>query len=90
LIPCRVLGHRLRFWADDEVMRWECERECGAAGKKRYGSAADARRYARALNRTDGAALGRRFSPSLLPLWLGRRAAGASPARGSKERPSPS
>ena len=55
-------------------MRWECDRECGHAGKKRYASAADAQRYARAFERRDSDDVGRRPTLSLLPLWLGRRA----------------
>jgi hypothetical protein len=71
-LACRVAGHRPRFWAEGEVMRWECER-CGLAGAKRYASAADAARYARALDREDREALGHRTPLSLLPLRLGRR-----------------
>jgi hypothetical protein len=53
-------------------MRWECER-CGLAGAKRYPTATDAARYARALDREDRQALGHRTPLSLLPLRLGRR-----------------
>jgi hypothetical protein len=74
VIACRVLGHRLQFWADGEVMRWECDRNCGLAGEKRYPSAADAQRYARAFERRDSDDLGKRPTLSLLPLWLGRKA----------------
>jgi hypothetical protein len=74
LIACRVLGHRLQFWADGEVMRWECDRECGLVGEKRYPTAADAQRYARAFDRRDSDDLGKRPTLSLLPLWLGRKA----------------
>lgn len=73
MLACRVLGHRLQFWAEGELMRWECERECGFAGEKRYASEADARRYASAFDRRDSDSLGRRPSLSLLPLWLANR-----------------
>jgi hypothetical protein len=75
MVACRITGHRFRFEADGEVMRWTCERGCGAAGSKRYGSSEDAARYARAFDRDDRADLGRRPLLSLLPLWLARRAA---------------
>ena len=74
MIACRILGHRPRFWTDEEVMRWDCERGCGFEGEKRYGSPAEAQRYARALDRRDSDDLGKRPTLSLLPLWLGRRA----------------
>jgi hypothetical protein len=73
MLSCRLLGHRLQFRADGEMMRWECERECGFRGEKRYASAADAQRYARALDRRDADSLGKRPTLSLLPLWLSRR-----------------
>jgi len=73
VIACRILGHRQRFWADGDVMRWDCERGCGFEGEKRYASAADAQRYARALDRRESDDLGKRPTLSLLPLWLGRR-----------------
>ncbi len=66
MLPCRVLGHRLRFWAHGSLLRWSCERGCGEEGAERYTSAAAARRDAQALDRDDG---GRR----LLPLRLGGR-----------------
>jgi hypothetical protein len=78
VIACRILGHRPRFWADGEFMRWDCERECGFGGEKRYESAAEAQRYAQALDRRDSDDLGKRPTLSLLPLWLGRRAGGRS------------
>jgi hypothetical protein len=74
VIACRLLGHRLSFWADGEVMRWECERDCGLVGEKAYPSAADAQRYARAFDRRDSDDVGKRPTLSLLPLWLGRKA----------------
>jgi hypothetical protein len=74
VIACRVLGHRLRFWAEGEVMRWDCERECGFEGEKLYASSAEAQRYARALDRRDSDDLGKRPTLSMLPLWLGRKA----------------
>ncbi len=54
-------------------MRWECERECGFEGSKPYASAAEARRYAAALDREDADDLGRRAPLSLSPLRLTRR-----------------
>jgi hypothetical protein len=59
-LACRVIGHRYRFAAEGETMRWTCGR-CGAAGgEKRYASAAEARRFARAFDREDREDLGRR------------------------------
>ena len=54
-------------------MRWECVR-CGEGGSKRYESADDARRYARAFDQRDAEKLGKRPLLSLLPLWLARKA----------------
>jgi hypothetical protein len=73
-LACRALGHRPRFWSEDATMHWECER-CGeAAGSKRYGTPADAARYAAALDREDREALHRRPAMlSLLPLRLFQR-----------------
>jgi hypothetical protein len=73
VLTCRLLGHRLQFWADGETMRWECERECGLAGEKRYASAAEAQRYASAFDRRDADDLGKRPTLSLIPMWLARR-----------------
>jgi hypothetical protein len=74
MVRCRVLGHRFRFRADGATMRWSCERECGAGGEKRYASAADAERYARAFDREDRDAIRRTPVPlSLLPLRLFKR-----------------
>jgi hypothetical protein len=74
VLACRVTGHRFRFSSDGPVMRWECQRGCGAAGSKRYPSAADATRYAAAFDREDADDVGRRPLLSLLPLALSRRA----------------
>ena len=61
-------------------MRWDCVR-CGEeGGRKAYASAADAERYARALDRRDAQDVGRRPLLSLLPLWLARKAGGRSGA----------
>jgi hypothetical protein len=57
-------------------MRWECERGCGEGGSKRYLTAEEAQRYARAFDRRDEQDLGRRPLLSLLPLWLARRMGG--------------
>lgn len=53
-------------------MRWRCARGCGAEGSKRYPTARDAERYARAFDREDEADLGRRAPLGLLPLRLWR------------------
>jgi hypothetical protein len=73
VLACRIFGHRWRFGADGAVMRWDCDRGCGASGSKRYPTAEDAARYARAFDREDAADVGRRPLLSLLPLSLGRR-----------------
>jgi hypothetical protein len=72
-LACRALGHRPRFWAENAVMHWECDRGCGFAGEKHYGDAEAARRYAAAFDRDDRADIGRRSLLSLLPLRLARR-----------------
>jgi Arc/MetJ-type ribon-helix-helix transcriptional regulator len=57
-------------------MTWSCERGCGSGGSKEYASAAEAARYAVALDREDRAELGRR-APFLglfpLRLWWNLR-----------------
>jgi len=70
---CSLFGHSFRFTAEGETMRWECERGCGEGGSKRYASPQDAQRYAKAFDRRDGDALGKRPLLSLLPLWLARK-----------------
>jgi hypothetical protein len=72
MLACRLLGHRYRFSAAGETMHWSCVR-CDAAGAKTYASAADAARYARALDREDREDIGRR-APLIsgLPLRLYR------------------
>jgi hypothetical protein len=82
MIVCRVMGHRWRFRADGATMHWACDRGCGAAGSKRYPSAADAARYAAGLERRDTDALGRRPLLSLLPLALSRRGRRGRSSRG--------
>ena len=72
-LPCRVFGHRPRFWAEGATMRWECDRDCTAGGSREYASEADAERYARAFDREDRDELGRRSILSLMPLRLVRR-----------------
>jgi hypothetical protein len=74
VLRCTVFGHRYRFSSDDRKMRWTCER-CGAAGgEKRYGSAAEAARFASAFDREDSDEVGRR-APFLgmFPLRVWRR-----------------
>ncbi|HEY3613518.1 MAG TPA: hypothetical protein VGK92_07430 [Gaiellales bacterium] len=51
MLACRILGHRFRFRAEGPLMLWECVRECGAGGSKRYATDEDARRYALGLER---------------------------------------
>jgi hypothetical protein len=72
-LSCRVLGHRPRFWAEGTTLRWECDRDCTEGGSREYETAADAERYARALDREDRDDLGRRSILSLMPLRLIRR-----------------
>jgi hypothetical protein len=73
MLRCRLLGHRFRFTSEGEFMRWRCARGCGAGGDKRYASADDAERYARAFDREDREDLGRRAPLiGLLPLRLAR------------------
>jgi hypothetical protein len=69
-LGCRVLGHRYRFTSEGPTMRWACQRDCGAGGSKRYATAAEADRYARALDREDQRDLGRRAPAGLLPIRL--------------------
>jgi hypothetical protein len=73
MLACRLLGHRFRFRAEGELMLWECQRGCGAAGSKRYPTAGEARRYASAFDREDRDDLGRRAPlVGLFPLRLYR------------------
>jgi hypothetical protein len=85
MVRCRLLGHRFRFSAERETMRWECRR-CGADGSKLYPSAEQAQRYASAFDREDRSDLGRRAPlVGLLPLRIARafrerrRASGVEP-----------
>jgi hypothetical protein len=73
MLGCAILGHRFRFSSTGPTMRWTCQRGCGAGGSKRYRTAAEAARYARALDREDRDDLGRR-APLVagLPLRLAR------------------
>jgi hypothetical protein len=73
MLSCRVLGHRVRFEADGETMRWSCARGCGLEGAKSYPTHAEAARYAAAFDREDREDIGRRTPLSLMPLRLGRR-----------------
>jgi hypothetical protein len=75
MVRCRLLGHRFRFVAEGNTMRWECERGCGAGGVKRYATGEDAQRYADAFDREDRQDLGRRAPlVGLFPLRLLRAA----------------
>jgi hypothetical protein len=74
MLRCRALGHRYRFSSEGQTMRWACQR-CGAVGgEKRYPTAEQAARFARALDREDRDELGRRAPLGLLPLRLVRAA----------------
>jgi hypothetical protein len=75
MLACRTFGHRFRFWADGETMCWECERDCGAGGSKRYASPQDAARYAQAFDREGPSDVSKRPLLSLLPLALAQRLA---------------
>lgn len=73
MVRCQLIGHRPRFTAYGDTMRWECLRGCGEHGSKRYASVEEAARYARGLNREDREDLGRRAPlVGLLPLRLVR------------------
>jgi hypothetical protein len=72
-LRCRLLGHRHRFWSEGETMHWACERGCGLSGEKRYATATEAERFARAFDREDRGNLGRHPTLSTLPLWAIRR-----------------
>jgi hypothetical protein len=72
VLRCRLLGHRFRFSSEGELMRWECERGCGAGASKRYPTAEDASRYAAALDHEDRHDLGRRAPLGLFPLRVVR------------------
>jgi hypothetical protein len=73
LSRCSVLGHRFRFTSDGDTMRWTCARGCGEGGEKRYPTAEDAARYARAFDREDRDDLGRRAPlVGLFPLRIAR------------------
>lgn len=78
MLRCRLLGHRFRFAADGETMRWHCQRACGAGGSKRYETPAEASLYAAAFDREDREDLGRQaplfglFPLRLLRAWRRR------------------
>jgi hypothetical protein len=73
MVRCQLLGHRFRFTSEGDVMRWSCQRGCGAGGAKRYPTADDALRYASAFDREDRDDLGRRAPLiGLLPLRIVR------------------
>jgi hypothetical protein len=81
MLRCRLLGHRFRFSSSGATMHWTCARGCGASGSKRYGSAAQARRYGAAFDREDREDIGRR-APLVagLPLRLLRAVRRRRPA----------
>ena len=73
MLGCRVLGHRFRFSSEGDTMRWSCQRGCGAGGAKRYPTAEEAARYARAFDREDREDRGRRAPMfGLWPLRIAR------------------
>jgi hypothetical protein len=73
MLRCRLLGHRYRFSHEGCTLLWSCLRECGASADKRYPTAEEAERYARAFDRRDIDSLGR-YAPlfGLYPLRLWR------------------
>ncbi|MEU0528994.1 hypothetical protein [Amycolatopsis tolypomycina] len=60
MLRCVLFSHRFRFSHAGSTMQWACARRCGETGSKTYGSAAEARRFARAFDREDRDDLGRR------------------------------
>lgn len=91
MLTCALIGHRFAFTADGATMRWRCERGCGAGGSKEYAGPAEARRYARALDRRDSDDLGRRGPlVATLPLRIAHALRGGAPqrrgSRGSREQ----
>jgi hypothetical protein len=77
MLACRVLGHRYRFRAEGQTMRWDCARGCGAGGSKDYSTADEASRYAKAFDREDREDLGRRAPLiGLFPLRIYRKLKG--------------
>jgi hypothetical protein len=76
MLSCRVKGHRMRFTAEGRVMRWACDRGCGAAGEKVYDDPADAARYAAAFDRRDSDRVGNHPTLSTLPVAMMRRLRG--------------
>ena len=50
-LTCRVFGCRFRFAADDQVLRWWCQRGCPSGGTKEYPSHEEAERMAATLDR---------------------------------------
>ena len=69
---CRALGHDYDFTAEGTQMTWRCTR-CPAGSSKTYPTAAEASRYAAALDRRGSADLGKRAPlVGLLPLRVWR------------------
>ena len=72
-ISCAILGHRFAFRTEGALMLWACER-CGEGSTKQYASAAEATRYASALDRRPNADLGKRAPLiGMLPMRLWRK-----------------
>ena len=49
VLACRLLGHRYRFTSEGVVMTWECQRGCGAFGRKLYEMAEQAANFTSAF-----------------------------------------
>jgi hypothetical protein len=66
MLACRLTGHRVRFAAEGNVLRWRCERGCGFGGEKTYDSPERARRYAEAFEN------GEKGTPGRFPIPIPR------------------
>ena len=75
MLACRVMGHRWRFSSRGSRDALGLRARLRRGRDKRYGTAEEAARYARAFDREDTQDLGKRPTLSTLPLWLARRAA---------------
>jgi hypothetical protein len=90
MLRCRLFGHRLRFAAEGTRLRWHCARGCGAEGTRSYADAADAARYARALDREPRMGSAHRAPPfALLPLRLAGRRRGRRSEPSGRAEPGP-
>jgi len=48
---CQLIGHRYRYYAEGDLVRWVCMRGCGESGSRPFATPRQARRHAAALNR---------------------------------------